>query len=206
MANRSASEWKRIYRQAIEYMGGKVGKRTSLQGMRDIWKSIRSEHRQQGIELPNVRTVSKTYEYEYQQTPRDENMNTLPPEEPLNMGYDYIESFKLQLETIYNDTKTWADGWSDKNLNSTDRRHRFIAHNNMDLLTSTYYAILERIDQLVLQFGYDAVAQALSSDVEMDYAIALSFMPPSSVENEMAMTLEQINGVMNRLTAEYESI
>ena len=203
---KSIGVWKKVYREAIEYMGGEATGRMSLKTLKKIWSTIRKEQRQEGIELPRVQDVAKQYEYTYEETPRDDNMNTLPPEEPMDLGFEYIENFKRELENIYNNTKEYSEGWSDKGLGSEERRHRYLAHNNMDLLEATYREILTKIDQLVIDYGYDEVANALASDVELDYAIALGFMPPSTIINQFQMTLEQINGIMTKLVTKYANL
>lgn len=206
---KKVSAWKQIYREAIEFMGGETTKRMSLKSLKHMWQSIRKEHKKEGTELPSVRTVAKeAREYVYEETPRDEEMNTLPleQEEATDKGYEYIENFKKQLENILNDTRAWAGSWKDKSITSEDRRHRYMCYNSLDLLESTYYAILTKLDNLIMEYGYDVVADAIAGDIEFDYSIALSFMPPSSVINEMAITLEQINGIMNKLTVQYENI
>jgi len=205
VAKRTVSEWKKVYRDAIEYLGGHVTKRLSLKALKKQWQDIRIEHKRQGIELPKVQQVAKQMEFTYEETPRDEDMNTLPAED-LNLGYEYIENFKSELENIYNNTKAYADAWSDKSLDLEERRHRYLAHTSMELLDGTYSAILTKLDQLVLEYGYDEVANVLASDVELDYSIALAFMPPSTIINQFEMTLEQIDGLITRLAGKYANL
>ena len=43
-------------------------------------------------------------EFEYEETPRDEDMNTLPADEPLQLGKQYIDNFLQAIDQIYQDT------------------------------------------------------------------------------------------------------
>ena len=208
MTNKEVRRWKQNYREAIERMNVAVPKRASLKTLKNIWKDIRQEYKQKGKDLPVVQAVVKQTkaEFDYEQSPRDENMNTLPPDENLNTGYEYIENFKRELEAIYNATRDWVNSWRDKKRFSQERREAYLGYVNWDLVEATYNAILTVIDNLILQFGYDEVAQAIAEDVELDYTIALVIIPPSEVMNEMEVTLEQLNGIVNRLAAKYENL
>lgn len=203
MAKKSISAWKQIYKQAIEYMGGMTKKRWSLDTLKKEWLKIRKEQREEGLELPNVQTVARQYEYDYQATPRDEEMNTLPPDEPLELGKERIESFLESVESIYRDTKAYiASAPLNSKGNVKDPEFYFL-QNAEPLLDQHYAEILSMIDSMRSQFSDEVVAEALSKDVELDYTQALVFMPPSDTQDNFEVTIEQITGIMVNLSSQY---
>lgn len=203
MAKKSISAWKQIYKQAIEYMGGMTKKRWSLDTLKKEWLKIRKEQREEGLELPNVQTVARQYEYDYQATPRDEEMNTLPPDEPLELGKERIETFLESIEAIYRDTKAYiASAPLNSKGNVKDPEFYFL-QNAEPLLDQHYAEILSMIDSMRSQFSDEVVAEALSKDVELDYTQALVFMPPSDTQDNFEVTIEQITGIMINLSSQY---
>lgn len=203
MGKRTIAQQKKIYRQAIEYMGGETNERMSLKTLKKLWKQERKEQRAQGIELPNVKTVSNQYEYQYEQTQRDEEMNTLPPEEPLTLGTDYVENFIQTITEIYQRTKDdIASAPKNSKGNVKDPKYYFM-QNGEALLDLEYKEILDKIETMRITFGDDVLAQALASDTELYYTEALVFMPPSSMVDNFEITIEQLNGIMVNLSAEY---
>ena len=203
MAKKSISAWKQIYRQAIEYMGGATKKKWSLDTLKDEWRKIRKEQRKEGIDLPRVQDVSNQYEYEYQNTPRDEEMNTLPPDEALELGKDRIDKFIEDVTSIYKDTKAYiASAPLNAKGNVKDPEFYFL-QNAEPLLDQHYNEILSIIDSMRSQFSDEAVADALSKDVELEYTQALVFMPPSDTEDNFEVTIEQLTGIMINLSATF---
>lgn len=203
MAKKSISAWKQIYKQAIEYMGIKTKPRWSLDKLKAEWLKIRKEQRQEGIELPNVQTVSRQYEYDYQATPRDEEMNTLPPDEPLELGKERVDKFIEDVTSIYQDTKAYiASAPLNSKGNVKDPEFYFL-QNAEPLLDQHYNEILSIIDSMRSQFSDEVVAEALSKDVELEYTQALVFMPPSDTEDNFEVTIEQLTGIMINLSSQY---
>ena len=194
--------WELAYREAIEFMGGKKTAGLSMPELKAEWKRLRLENKRQGIELPRVQSVYKVaeeqgFEFDYEETPRNENMETAPAED-YNGGYEYIENYKRQIEQIYFNTLDWMNRKDDS---TPEKQREYLAHErHEEQFTSSYYSLLSMIDNLVLQYGYDLVAQAIASDAEIDYTIALVFMPPSEFENLFDMTIEQLTAIMGRLS------
>ena len=198
--------WERVYREAIEYMGGEKTAGLSMPELKQAWKAIRKQQKAEGLELPRVQTVYKVaeeqgFEFDYEYTDRDENMNTLPPAEPLNLGGEYIEAFKRNLESIYTDTINYTQSWHNKSLDSTERQAAYIASLYVDQLTSVYDQILALLDWMVATYGEEVVGNMIASDIELDYTIAIVFIPPSEVDIVMEMTLEQLRGIMDRIVS-----
>lgn len=197
--------WERAYYVAIKYMGGDIDD-LSMPALKRAWKTIRKEQKAEGIELPRVQTVYKTaveqgYGFDYEETPRNEDMETEPSKDD-NWGYEYIEDYKKQIEIIYQDTIAWMDRANDS---TQEKQREYLAKEvYKDSLTASYYKLLETIDALVLQYGYDVTAQAIASDAEIEYTIALVFMPPSEFMNMFDMTISQLQAIMERLARSLE--
>lgn len=152
--------------------------------------------------LLNWFRIPEQPKFDYEQTPRNDNMETEAPSEPLENAENYVNEWLEMLATIYNDTMTFCNDWRNKALSSEDRQERYMCYTATPRLESTYRNVVSLLHQLVTEFGYEKTAIALSQDVELDYTLALVFMPPSEVLNQMAMTLEQVQGVFNRLLSE----
>ena len=94
MAKKSTSKMHQIYYEALKAMGQEVTKRQRQTTFEKMWKNIRKEYQARGETPPNLYKTAKQYrEYEYETTPRDENMQTEPLKEDLDE-----ESAKAYLE------------------------------------------------------------------------------------------------------------
>lgn len=224
MANRKGkkSTTKADYIQAIRFYGGKASKNKTKKQLQQTWSDIRKEHRKAGENLPridkavqqakqaiqeeNERAFAKQIEdtlkaeqseekFDYEFTDRDENMNTEPPEDAISMGADFIERFIQTIQDIYNDTKNEID-----TLPSNSKQQYFMKASE-DKLDGELQQILMMIDSMRAQFSDDIVAQALSEDVELDYTIALVYIPPSGVKDNFETTIEQLEGIMINISA-----
>lgn len=140
-----------------------------------------------------------TPEFDYEQTPRNDNMESIMPTLEIPKAEEFIDNWLGMLQTIYENTMTYANGWRDKGLSSEDRQERYMCYTATPRLEATYRNTVSLLKQMRAEFGDEKTAQALSQDIELDYTLALVFMPPSEVQNQMAMTLEQVQGVFNRL-------
>lgn len=202
MAKRSKSYWRAVYREALEFMGVTTKKGWSLKYMKKVWSDVRQKELADNTELPAVQTVAKTArikkqkEFEYEETPRDEEMNTLPADEPLQLGKQYIDNFLQTIDHIYEDTKAYiASAPLNSKGNIRDPEFYFLDR-DIDEMESSYQEIKKIIDVMRSQFGDEIVAQAIASNVEIYYIQALVFIPPSGTINNFAVTVEQLTAIM----------
>lgn len=193
---------------AIRYFGYDASPRMTKAQLRKEWGKVRKEQKELGVDVPRLDTIIKEInsqdEFDYEQTPRNDNMETLPPENTIDLGYDYIQQYKATIDTVYQDTLVWMN----RQDNTTSERQReYLAHHQHESdLTASYYSLLSLVDGLVLEFGYDSVADAISKDAEIYYTIALVFTPPSNFDNLFETTIEQLRGIMLKIGASYENI
>ena len=199
---RGRSYGKSVYREALEFMGIDTKKGWSLKTMKQKWSDLRKQQTQEGVELPNVRTVAKTAkEYEYEQTPRDEQMNTLPPDEPIDKGTEYIESFLATIDQIYQDTKSRIATAPKNDRGNVKDPEFYFLEKAEPMMEESYREIKRMLASMRSQFGDDIVAQAIAKDKEIDYTQALVFMPPSDTMNNFEATVEQLTAVMRDISS-----
>lgn len=191
------SYWKGVYREALEFMGIDTKKGWSLKTMKQKWSDLRKQQTQEGVELPNVRTVAKTAkEYKYEETPRDEQMNTLPPDEQLELGKQYIDNFLQTIDQIYRDTLAIIQSAPLNSRGNIRDPEFYFLDRDKDEMESSYQEIKKIVDAMRSQFGDEIVAQAIASNVEIEYIQALVFIPPSGTFNNFAVTVEQLTAIM----------
>lgn len=191
------SYWKSVYREALEYMGIDTKKGWSLKTMKQKWSDLRKQQAQEGVELPNVRTVAKTAkEFEYEETPRDDEMNTLPADEPLELGKQYIDNFLQTIDHIYEDTKAYIATAPLNSKGNVRDPEFYMLTRDIDEMEASYQEIKKIIGVMRSQFGDEIVAQAIASNVEIYYIQALVFIPPSGTLNNFAVTVEQLTAIM----------
>lgn len=188
----------------IRYLGGEAKSRWNKAKIIKTYKDLHKAQKEQGIELPNLKTmVESTREYQYEETPRDDDMNTAPPDDAIELATDYINDFISLVTTIYNDTKARvANAPRNSKGNVKDPEFYFI-ENNLGILEANYREILSMIQIMRDRFGDVALAKALAEDAEIDYTQALVFIPPSNLQNNFEITIEQLTGIMVNLSSHF---
>lgn len=213
------SYWKQVYRSAIEFMGKVIPKKMSLPSLRKTWKGIRKEHVNESIELPSVTTVAKTAkEYEYEETPRDEEMNTLPMDEDYwdedseeykrsedfyNWADEYIRNYKETIRDIYNETLAYLDSAPLNSKGNVKDPEHYFASQHRNVISAEYNQIISLIDNYVDTYGVEQVADQLSINAELNYTLALVWMPPSDVQDNFQLTIETLTSLTFRELAEF---
>lgn len=217
--SKRTSYWKQVYRSAIEFMGKVIPKKMSLPSLRKTWKGIRKEHLNESIELPSVTTVAKTAkEYEYEETPRDEEMNTLPMDEDYweedreeykksndyyNWAEEYILNYKRTVTEIYNDTLAYLDSAPLNSKGNVKDPEYYFASQYRQVLHAEYNQIMSLIDSYVDRYGVEQVAEQLSQNAELNYILALVWMPPSDVQDNFQLTIEALTSLTFRELLEF---
>ena len=144
----------------------------------------------------------KTKEFQYEEMFRKTDMRTEPAYEP-DLGKAYIDNFIRQVNDIYLDTIAYIQNAPrNENGNIQDEDIHLISL-HQDEVTASYHQIINIINIMRDQFGDEAVAKAIASDVELDYVMALVFAPPSSCVNNFEATIEELTAVTANLYATY---
>ena len=196
------------YDRAIRY-AGQTPKKT-LKAKRNQWAVIRESYKQSrpNEKAPSVYDYARAYNQQAQQiqslpaevigTPAQQDIPTI------DFAYEFLDSFINRINTIYQDTLTYIDenkeGTHDSGMLAS------IAAMKIDEISRQHSALLEEIRNLVNEYGLDSTAQAISRNVELDYQIAIQFIPPSSVFILFEETLENILALIPQMNAEAEKL
>lgn len=190
------------YDRAIRYVGQQPKK--TLSAKKRQWQTIRKAIQKEQGKAPTVYDYSKAYKQQAQAiqslpaevlgTPIQQDIPTI------DFAYEFLDSFINKINTIYQDTLSYIDdnkeGTHDSGMLAS------IGAMKIDEIARTHSALLEEIRNLVNEYGLDATAQAISRNVELDYQIAIQFIPPSSVFILFEETLENILALIPQMDAE----
>lgn len=188
----------------IRYLGGEAKSRWNKAKIIKTYRDIHKEQKEKGIELPKLKTmVEHTRQYQYEETPRDDDMNTAPPEEAMELGAEYINNFISLVTSIYNDTKSRVASVPRNSKGNVKDPEFYFLENNLSAVEVSYREILSMVQTMRDRFGDEAVAKALAEDAEIDYTQALIFIPPSDTQNNFEITIEQLTGIMVNLSSQF---
>lgn len=136
MANRPTT--KKEYLLGLEYFDQKAKSWWSKTRVHDEWLKFRKSQREQGIEVPNIKSVVKAAkqfkaqqqqlenekafsaqidaalkdynkQFDYENTTRNSDMRTETPSEPIDKASEAIDDFLSDVDKIYNDTIDYID-------------------------------------------------------------------------------------------------
>lgn len=205
---RKKSNIGQTYDRAIRYAGQTP--RKTLKAKRNQWAVIRDNYKQSrpNEKPPTVYDYARAYKQQAQaiQAIPAEQLGTLTPQDipTIDFAYEFLESFVNRINTIYQDTLNYIDenkeGTHDSGMLAS------IAAMKIDEIARQHSALLEEIRNLVNEYGLDATAQAISRNVELDYQIAIQFIPPSSVFILFEETLENILALIPQMDAEAQRL
>lgn len=188
----------------IRYLGGEAKSRWNKAKIIKTYKDIYKSQKDKGVELPRLKTmVEHTRQYQYEETPRDDNMNTVPPEEPIEFGTEYIENFLKMVNTVKQDTISYIDSLPKNSKGNVGTKEGYFLQQNIPLMEAQYNEILEIIEAMRARFGDEETAKALVNDAEIDYSTVLIFIPDSDVKSNYEATIEQLTGIMVNLSSQF---
>lgn len=178
------------YENALKQTGHWLTGKESFKELQALWKKYRKHYKVQfGTSAPSVYAVARTY---------TEDIPTI------DFGRDYIANFIDRVDTIYTDTLAYID--NNKEGTHDSGKLASIASYKTAELSERYIRIKDIIRELVNTYGTDIVAQAIADNVELDYTIAISLVPPSDVFFEFDETISQLLGITNQLNARAEQL
>lgn len=195
------------YDKAIRYAGQTP--RKTLKAKKHQWQAIRASVSKEQGKAPTLYDYARAYKEQAQA------IQSLPAEvlgtpaqtqniPTIDFAYEFLDSFINHINTIYQDTLTYIDenkeGTHDSGMLAS------IGAMKIDEIARTHSALLEEIRNLVSEYGLDATAQAISRNVELDYQIAIQFIPPSSVFILFEETLENILALIPQMDAEAQRL
>lgn len=179
------------YQKALKMAGIDVTGKESYTKLRNAWKKVRNDYfTKTGERLPSVYQYAK--EYKQQQEQQEKPIPTI------NFGQEYIESFINRLTEIRERTFAYIE--NNKEGTHESGKLASIASYKFDRIERAYYNILDEI-KAYLDSGVpaDVLAQAIANNVELDYSIAVTLLPPSDVEVQFETTLEQMRAIWTQI-------
>lgn len=181
-----------IYEKALQQTGHQLTGKESYSKLQSMWKDYRQDYKAQyGTTAPTVYEASKN-SYAGEDIPT------------IDFGRDYIINFINRVDTIYRDTLSYID--NNKEGTHASGKLASIASYKTGELAERYIAIKDTIREMVNDYGTDIVAQAIADNVELDYTIAVTLLPPSDVFFEFDETISQLLAITNQLNARAEQL
>lgn len=121
----------------------------------------------------------------------------------IEFGREYVENFLTQVDRVYQDTLAYIDN-NKKGTHDSGKLAsiaEYIEYSRGDILARRI-EIYRIVGNLVNQFGYEAVAEAMAGNVEIDYTIAIQLIPPSDIFIEYDETISQLLGITNQISSQ----
>lgn len=180
------------YRDVLTLTGHKLTGKETEQQLKSLWKDYRTDYKAKyGESAPSI--------YKMQQY-----ANTEIP--TLDFGRDYILNFLNKVDEIYRDTVAYIDA----NKEGTHESGKLASIGEYTLysgeLIERKLRIEEIVRDLVNEYGSEVVAQAIADNVELDYTIAISLVPPSDIFFEMDETISQLLALTTQMEARAEEL
>lgn len=69
-----------------------------------------------------------------------------------------------------------------------------------------YQAIRDEVAKMISEYGKDTVARAMANNVELDYSIAITLLPPSDIYIVFNQTLEQLLALTSQMEVEAQRL
>lgn len=158
-----------------------------------IYTEARRKRKEQGIQVQTL----QQYDAEIN---RREQGEAPPREQADNKGYDFVESFKQKVTDTYNDfMEKYGYIETFKGRPSAEQQEAYFKSLGAYDVTQSYYHILQLLDEMVLQAGYDEVAREIAADPELEYIETVIWLPPSGWKNEMETTVQHLQAIMQRI-------
>lgn len=196
MANKNNKWLKDKYYKALTALGEKITGKERITTLKKKWKHVRQEYIDRGEKPPSLYSAAKSFDYEH--TPRDNNMNTEPAPQDLDeaSAKETIDQFISLVDQIYQDTLRYIED-NKEGTGHEGGKLASIADNRRKELDDTYFRLKEKIEQ-ILNSGAPVtfIAQAIKDNVELDYVISVALVPPSDLEFKFETTIEELDGVM----------
>ena len=196
MANKNNKWLRDKYYKTLIALGEELTGRERLNTLKKKWKKLRQDYIDKGEKPPTLYRAAK--EFDYEDTPRDSNMNTEPAPQDLDeeTAKETIDQFISLVDQIYQDTLRYIDD-NKEGTGHEGGKLASIADNRRKDLDDTYFRLKEKIEQ-ILNSGAPVtfIAQAIKDNVELDYVISVALVPPSDLEFKFETTIEQLDGVM----------
>lgn len=195
--------WHSRYFKALTALGKQLTGDEDIQTYKSMWKDLGKEYQQRGEKRPTLKEANKLYtEYDYEQTPRDENMHTSPANADLDeqLANEYLDQYEEQIDEIYKDTLEFISYGTRKGVTHEEGITPSISKAHESEITSSYIDLKNQFLAMRADNPPVVLAQAIKDNAEMDYIIAVTLLPPSDIQLEFELTLEHLIAIDTQIT------
>ncbi len=205
MANKNNKLLSDKYYKALTQLGKKVSENDTLEHYRETWKDLGKEYKRRGEKRPTLNEASAQYDESIR---RDENMNTLPANVDLDeeQAKAILDTFASDINTIYNDTIDFIAYNTRKGVTHDEGKLASIADARRSEIDSSYLRLKEKFETMRQDIPAPILAQAISDNVELDYIISVTLMPPSDIQLEFEKTLAELEALSIQIEARAQEL
>lgn len=182
-------------------MGVDISDTVSLPEKRNLWKQLKKEHEQKtGEKLPRITTVAQEdweeAEEQKEEESQEQEYNDYNEDLEEQLAFDYVQNYKDTLTQVYQDTISYIDSAPLNDRGNVRDPEFYFLLQALPQFQAEYQMIMALLDEYIDQYGYKALASALASSPQIDYARGLMFVPPSDMED----VFEDVLDILTSLT------
>ena len=206
MANKSNQWLIDRYYKALTQLGKTVAQNETLDSYRSKWKALDKEFKARGEKRPSLKEASA--EFDYDKTPRDSNMNTSPANVDLDeeLAKATLDTFESDIDTIYKETIDFIAYNTRKGVSHDEGKLASIADARRSDIDASYLRLKEKFEAMRQDIPSAILAQAISDNVELDYIISVTLMPPSDIQLEFDKTLAELEALSIQIEARAQEL
>ena len=190
-----------LYR-ALKVLGEQATKRQHTKTYQKIIDRINKQHIEQGEAPINIEELAKQYtEQEYENNIRGDEMQTPPALEDLDeqSADNIINDFETRIDRIYQTTIAYiAD--NKEGTGHEGGKLASIADHRRSEIDDAYWTLKTQLQEMrASDIPKKIVAQAIVDNVELDYDIAVTLVPPSDITINFEETVQQLFAIMQQI-------
>lgn len=205
MANKNNKLLSDKYYKALTQLGKKVSENDTLKHYREMWKELDKEYKARGEKRPTLNEASAEYDESIR---RDENMNTPPANIDLDeeQAKAILDTFATDIDMIYKETIDFIAYNTRKGVTHDEGKLASIADARRSDIDESYLALKEKFETMRKDIPATILAQAISDNVELDYIISVTLIPPSDIQLEFNKTLAELEALSIQIEARAQEL
>lgn len=190
-----------MYR-ALKVLGEQITKRQHTKTYQKIIDRINKQQIEKGENPIDIEDLAKQYtEQDYEHTNRDDNMQTPPASEDLDeqSAENVINDFEARIDRIYQTTISYiAD--NKEGTGHEGGKLASIADHRRSEIDDAYWTLKTQLQEISSNgIPKRIIAQAIVGNVELDYDIAVTLVPPSDITINFEETVQQLFAIMQQI-------
>jgi hypothetical protein len=190
-----------LYR-ALKVLGEQITKRQHTKTYQRIWDKITQQYIDKGETPPNLKDLASQYaEQDYENNTRNDDMQTPPATEDLDeqSAENVINDFEARIDRIYQTTISYiAD--NKEGTGHEGGKLASIADHRRSEIDDAYWTLKTQLQEINANgIPKRIIAQAIVDNVELDYDIAVTLVPPSDIAINFEETVQQLFAIMQQI-------